>query len=44
VSANHTAATFVLSATEGYRETVLVYGHEVVLPANAEVVVDLDKE
>jgi kojibiose phosphorylase len=41
VSANHTAATFVLSAPEGYRETVLVHGHEVVLPANTKVVVDL---
>ena len=44
VSANHTAATFVLSASEGYRETVLVHGREVVLPANTEVVVDLDKD
>jgi kojibiose phosphorylase len=43
VSANHTAATFVLSAPEGCRETVLVHGREVVLPANTEVVVDLDK-
>jgi kojibiose phosphorylase len=44
VSASHTAATFVLSAPEGYRETILVHGHEVVLPANTEVVVDLDKQ
>ena len=43
VSANHTAATFVLSAPEGCRETVLVNGHEVALPANTEVVVDLEK-
>ena len=43
VSANHTSATFVLSAPEGHRETVLVHGHEVVLPANTEVVVDLGK-
>jgi hypothetical protein len=43
VSANHTAATFVLSAPEGPRETVRVNGHEVALPANTEVVVDLEK-
>ncbi len=43
VSANHTAATFVLSAPEGCRETVLVNGHEVALPANTEVVVDLER-
>jgi kojibiose phosphorylase len=43
VSADHTAATFVLSAPQGCRETVLVHGREVVLPANTEVVVDLDK-
>jgi kojibiose phosphorylase len=40
VSANHTAATFVLS---GRDETILVNGHEVALPANTEVVVDLEK-
>jgi kojibiose phosphorylase len=43
VSANHTAATFLLSAPEGCRETVLVNGHDVALPANTEVVVDLEK-
>jgi kojibiose phosphorylase len=43
VSANHTAATFVLSGPEGGRETILVNGREVTLPANAEVVVDLAK-
>ncbi|MEU4215159.1 glycosyl hydrolase family 65 protein [Actinoplanes sp. NPDC026623] len=44
VSADHTAATFVLSAPEGCHETILVHGREVVLPANAEVVVGLDRE
>lgn len=43
VSANHTAATLVLSAPDGCQETVLVNGHEVALPANTEVVVDLAK-
>ncbi len=43
VSANHTAATFVLSAPEGCHEKVLVNGHEVALPANTEVVVDLER-
>ena len=43
VSASHTAATFVLSALAGSRETILVHGHEITLPANTEVVVDLDK-
>jgi len=43
VSANHSTATFVLSGPESGRETILVNGHEVTLPANAEVVVDLEK-
>jgi len=43
VSASHTAATFVLSGAESRHETILVNGHEVTLPANAEVVVDLAK-
>jgi kojibiose phosphorylase len=43
VSASHTAATFLLSAPAGSRETILVHGHEVALPANTDVVVDLDK-
>src|SRR4051812_1272711 len=43
VSANHTTARFVLSAPEGCRETVLVNGHEVALPANTDVIVDLEK-
>ena len=43
VSANHSIATFVLSGPESGRETILVNGHEVTLPANAEVVVDLEK-
>ncbi|GAA3341207.1 glycoside hydrolase family 65 protein [Amorphoplanes nipponensis] len=41
VSTSPTAATFVLSGPEGLRETILVDGREVTLPANAEVVVDL---
>jgi kojibiose phosphorylase len=41
VSANHTAATLMLSAPDGCQETVLVNGHEVALPANTEVMVDL---
>ena len=44
VSANHTAATFVLVAPEGCHETILVDGHEVALLANTEVVVDLAKQ
>src|SRR4051794_15840602 len=43
VSANHTAATFVLSGPPGCRETVLVHGREVDLPAGTEVAVDLEK-
>jgi hypothetical protein len=43
VSANHTTARFVLSAPEGCRETVLVNGHEVALPANTDVIVDLER-
>ncbi len=43
VSANHTAATLMLSAPDDCQETVLVNGHEVALPANTEVMVDLEK-
>ena len=43
VSANHTAATFVLSGPENRRETILVNGHEVTLRADTEVEVDLTK-
>lgn len=43
VSANHTTATFVLSGAESERETILVNGREVTLPAGTEVVVDLEK-
>jgi len=43
VSANHSTAAFVLFGPEDGRETILVNGHEVTLPANAEVVVDLEK-
>jgi kojibiose phosphorylase len=43
VSASHTSATFQLSGPEGSRQTIMVNGREVTLPANTKVVVDLPR-
>src|SRR4051794_35705162 len=43
VVADHTSATFLLSAPEGAHEIILVNGREVDLPAGTEVAVDLEK-
>ena len=41
VSADRTAATFVLSGPEGCRETITVNGHEITLQVGTQVTVDL---
>jgi hypothetical protein len=41
VSADHNSATFALTGPDGCRETIIVNGHQITLPANTTTEVDL---